>query len=259
MKVGLKLYITNGGYIKPAIKLYKEGVFDFIEVFLVVGKSRENISRWIDTEIPLAFHAPHSYGGFNTSFIENEEENKIIMQEIAEVCSIYLPDYLVFHAGINGKIDETIRQFINLFKEHPQIRELALIENKPLFGMRGELCLGATPEDIKLISDSTKMKFCLDFGHAICAAESFKLNWRDYVERFIKLIPSVFHLSDGHVASGSDEHLHLSAGDFDIPWCLSKVGKNSFLALETEKDSLDSLDDFSQDVKYVKAIFKKEV
>jgi len=258
VKIGLKTFVSNLNYIPQTIDFYSAKFFDYIEVYLEAGVSRNYISKWIETGIPLAFHAPHSYGGFNPSVSDKAEDNQIIMQEIADVCSSYSPLYLVFHPGIQGNINETIRQFDRLLNLHPHLRDFMLIENKPLFGMRGELCLGATPEDIKLICESTGMKFCLDFGHAICAAASFKLNWKDYIERFITLIPSAFHLSDGHVASGNDEHLHFTQGDYDIPWCLSKVSKNSFLALETEKNSLDSLDDFLEDVKYVKSIIKRE-
>ena len=258
MKVGLKLYVTNENYLKPAVKMFNDGVYDYIEVFLVVGKSIENISKWIETEIPLAFHAPHSYGGFNLSLAENEGVNRVIMKEIVEVCSIHKPEYIVFHPGINGKIEETIKQFNNLFDLYPRIRDFAYIENKPLLGMNGERCLGATPEEIKLIRDRTQLKFCLDFGHAICAAASYKLNWKDSIEQFLELAPHVFHLSDGHILSGIDEHLHLTSGDFDLPWCLSRVETNSYLALETEKISQDSLDDFLGDANFVKTTINKK-
>jgi len=259
MKIGLKTYITNIGYILPAKTLFAAGAFDYIEIFLVPGKSKTGISQWIETGIPLAFHAPHSYGGFNPSIKERWQENKKIMQEIADVCSSHLPQYLVFHPGINGTLNETIRQFSNLLDLYPQLKSFALIENKPFVGMLGEQCLGSTPDEIRFVCENTGLGFCLDFGHAACAAVSHKLEWKNYIEQFLKLNPSAFHLSDGHITSVHDEHLHFGKGDYNIPWFISKIGKNHTVAIETEKSSKDSLNDFLEDTVYINELVKKEV
>ncbi len=256
MKIGLKTFVTNLDYIPETNDLYSAEVFDYIEIYLVAGVSRDNISEWIETGIPLNFHAPHSYGGFNTSLAEKAKENQQIMLEIYDVCSMYTPDYLVFHPGIQGNLGETIRQFNILFDQYPQLRKFSLIENKPMFGMKGELCLGATPDDIKLICKNTGLSFCLDFGHAISASASLNLDWKEYINCFLEILPKAFHLSDGHLNSQIDEHLHFTYGDFDIPWCLSKIKTESFVTLETEKESKDSLDDFLKDVRYIQDILK---
>lgn len=78
--------------------------------------------------------------------------------------------YIIFHGGIDGKVEETAKQLAS-FNE-PR----ALIENKPMVAlpnkMGGEFCRGYNPDEIRLIKEIAKCGFCLDFGHAICSANS---------------------------------------------------------------------------------------
>ena len=125
--------------------------------------------------------------------------------------------------------------------------------------MLGEKCLGSAPYEIESICKNTGFGFCLDFGHAACAAASQNLEWANYIDQFLKLNPDSFHLSDGHVTSVIDEHLHLGKGNYNIPWFISKIGKNQPVAIETEKNSKDSLNDFLEDIIYIKELEKKKL
>jgi deoxyribonuclease IV len=247
IRIGLKVFSTNDAYIAPAERLFSEGVFDYAEVYLVAGKSRNSIKNWISSGIPLAFHAPHSIGGFNPSQASARKANEIIAQEIADVSSLYKPLYLVFHAGTDGSLKESICQFSDYLSKFPHIRETAIIENKPVVGMYNMRCIGTTSEEIKQIMTETTMGFCLDFGHAICAAKSLNIDRQLFIHNFLSLNPSVFHVSDGHVNSEEDEHLHLGVGDYNLSWIISCIPQKATVAIETQKDSNDSLDDFALD------------
>jgi deoxyribonuclease-4 len=255
MNIGLKVYVTNAAYVKQAKKLFDEKVFDYIEVFLVAGKSLSCIADWIATGIPLAFHAAHSYEGFNPSLVSKYETNLQIAAELADVCLLYKPEYIVFHPGISGELSETIRQFNKIFDMFSILHNGAVIENKPILGMRGEICIGATPDCIKKISSSLNIGCCLDFGHAMCAAATKMVPWRMFIEEFLLLNPSVFHISDGHAISETDEHLHIGSGNYSIDWFLSKVKKGSFVAIETIKDSQCTIDDFVTDANNVRECY----
>ena len=39
--------------------------------------------------------------------------------------------------------------------------------------------------------------FCLDFGHAVCAANNFKIEPMEFLIKMNKLSPSMYHLTDG--------------------------------------------------------------
>jgi deoxyribonuclease IV len=257
MKIGLKVYVTNHAYIQQAKKLFDEKVFDYIEVYLVAGKSQEHIYPWIENGIPLAFHAPHSYGGFNPSIHDKFKVNFKIIDEVAGICSLYKPEYVVFHPGISGKIGETIKQFEMFFKSFSILNSIAIIENKPTFGMQGERCVGSTPESMREISMALNVRTCLDFGHAICAARSENVNWKRNVEMFMELKPTVFHLSDGDTESEQDLHLNIGCGNYDVLWCLSQISDDRPVTVETNKNNNYILDDFIKDVNQISELRKK--
>jgi endonuclease IV len=246
-KIGLKVYSTNNRYIKPAQSLFQKGIFDYIEIFLSAGKSLESIGHWISTGIPLAFHAPHSLGGFNPSLPGARNSNEIIFKEIAEICKIYEPLYLVFHSGTNGSVEEVIHQFKYFFSKFPDMHRNVIIENKPKVGMNNMRCIGSTPEEIQQIQMNLNINFCLDFGHAFSAASTLGLDRYLFVNSFAALNPVAYHISDGHTETEIDEHLNLGDGNYDIPWIISRIPEKAYVALETHKSSLTNLDDFLTD------------
>ena len=58
-KLGLKLWSINTDYYyDEAIRLYNDGIFDYIELY-VVPNSTETIDKWKKINIPFSLHAPH--------------------------------------------------------------------------------------------------------------------------------------------------------------------------------------------------------
>jgi deoxyribonuclease-4 len=253
MMIGLKVYCTNDAYVAPARTLFAQGAIDFIEVFLVPGRARSAFPQWLETGIPLSLHAPHSVAGFNPSLPADFEKNLETMQEVAAVRRMFSPLYVVFHSGVDGNLTESIRQFSMMMERFPELRGVSLIENKPVKGVNGMRCLGTTPEDIELMMAATGMGFLLDFGHAACAAASSGNDYKPFIQRFLRLSPRAFHLSDGLVRSEDDQHLHIGRGDYDIEWFAEQIVDGRTVALECTKDSPDSLDDAAIDV----AAFKR--
>jgi len=122
-----------------------------------------------------------------------------------------------------------------------------LIENKPLVGLGSETCLGASPEEIQQLLQSTGQGFCLDFGHAICYSVAAGKDWKEVIESFLKFKPSMYHLSDGSYGV-RDEHEHLGVGKFDLSYLIKLIGTDQCVSIETRHDRQDSLDDFVIDV-----------
>lgn len=81
-----------------------------------------------------------------------------------------MPNILV-HSGIEGNIDETIRQ-LKLIHFYQKM----LIENKPFVAplKDNRICRGATIEEITKVIKEIDCGFCLDVGHAICTATNCK-------------------------------------------------------------------------------------
>jgi deoxyribonuclease IV len=247
LKIGLKLWSTNRHYIRQALDLYNQGRFSYIELF-VEPHSEDFLNEWKSLRIPFVLHAPTSYTGLNFSDSRFFETNVSLVSAVAMYSCVLNPNYVIFHPGILGTIEETIRQINSMKRRFPQVFNVGLIENKPKVGLKDERCIGYAPPQIKRLMNDTGMGFCLDFGHAICAAAAERCFWKEYIDSFIELYPQLFHLSDGHVSSVKDEHLHLKEGDFDIPWIVSRIPEDGMVSLETRKDSLKDLNDFRNDI-----------
>ena len=72
-KIGLKLWSINTDYYyDEAIRLYNDGVYDYIELY-VVPNMTDTIEKWKKLDIPFIFHCPHFAHGFNLAKIENKD------------------------------------------------------------------------------------------------------------------------------------------------------------------------------------------
>ncbi len=252
-KLGLKLWSVNTDYYyNEAQKLYNERVYDYIELY-VVPDTLDTLASWKKLQIPFTIHAPHFAHGFNMAKAKKTDSNRIIYEEIKRFADELNAPYIVFHGGIDGDIKETARQLAS-FNE-PR----ALIENKPYVAlpnrMGGEFCRGYNIDEIKLVMDIANCGFCLDFGHAFCAANSLKMEPYAYCEELLKLKPDYFHLTDiKDVTSPYDSHPHLGEGKLDIKRILNMIPDSKGITFETVKNTKDNLDDFKKDMKWLKNI-----
>ncbi len=255
-KIGLKLWSTNTDfYLNSAIELYKQGVFNFIELY-VVTDSLGHLPSWKKVKeeigIPFVLHAPHFMQNVNLAKAEYFEFNKKAYEEVEEYRKILEAEYTVVHGGIEGGIDETVRQ-LKIIKPTNM-----LIENKPYKAPLGDnwLCRGYNPEEIKYVMDEVGCGFCLDIGHAICTANSLAQEPYIYLAEFNKLNPTCYHLSDGEIDSAVDMHLHIGEGSYDFKRIFDIIDNNKNIAIETKKNSKENLDDFKGDVDCLKTLLQ---
>ncbi len=249
-RLGLKLWSINTDYYyDEAIRLYNDGVYDFIELY-VVPNSIKTLPQWMDLEIPFAIHAPHFANGFNLAKKECKAGNIEKYNEVKKFADALMSDHIIFHGGIDGNIEETARQ-LTAFDE-PR----ALIENKPFRAipnkMGGEFCRGSTIEELQVVIEAAKCGFCFDIGHALCSAASQRMEPYSYLSDFAKLNPAMYHLTDIESLDDEyDKHLHLGTGALDIKRVIAGFPESATITLETNKDSKDNLDDFISDTEYV--------
>ena len=253
MDIGLKLWSTNDFYIDKAVKLYSEGVYNYIELF-VVPDSLKYLNLWEKLRIPYILHAPHSYSGFNPAKRDSFITNLKKLEEIEKYRYVLEPNFIIFHPGVDGEYNETIYQFKKFKIIYPEIFSLALIENKPKLGLEGELCVGSSPEEIKKIQEEINMGFCYDIGHSFCYACTEKINWKNIFTEFLSFKPQMFHLSDGNIGSEKDQHLNFGKGDYDFLEILKFIPTDSYISIETEKSDKGNLQDFYYDAKYLSGI-----
>ena len=254
--IGLKIWSTNTGPLAAAAeRLFREGVFGYIELFAVPG-SLATLPEWKrlheTCDIPFVIHNAHSARGFNPAKAELVERNREIFAETQAFADALEAEHVIFHGGTDGDVDETIRQ-LRAFGE-----KRALIENKPFVPLPNDagvkFCRGATVQELERIIDETGCGFCLDIGHAVCSANAQGLEpyafASDLARRFR---PAMFHLSDvSDMTSVHDAHPHLGTGELDIPRiCREVFPAHARVSIETVRDSMADLEDFRRDVDYL--------
>ncbi|MDR0677759.1 MAG: sugar phosphate isomerase/epimerase [Holosporaceae bacterium] len=247
---GLKLWSTNTDhYFDEARRLYADGVFSYVELY-VIPDTLDTIEKWETLDIPVNLHCPHFFHGFNLAKREKEKINRTIHEQVKQFADALNSEYIIFHCGVDGGIEESARQ-LKAFTE-PR----AIIENKPyrpVPGINGKMCRGATIEEIKYVLDEVKCGFCLDIGHTICSANSQKLDRWKYIEEFNKLKPKVYHLTDlENLGSEYDSHAHIGNGEVDISKVLLFITNESMITIETEKNNPQELADWKKDIRCLK-------
>lgn len=253
MKLGLKLWSTNEYYFILAQEIAKKGLCDFIELFYVPG-SMESLNIWQKINIPIVIHAPHTVSGLNPADKNAYSKNKELEEESIKFAESLNAEFVIFHPGMKGTADEAIRQ-INTFGKTRKI----LIENKPYHGITDPLllCRGSNPKEMGYLLEHTHAGFCLDVGHAICAANSLNRDIFEFLDEFLLLNPVLFHLSDGNVDSSYDAHTNLGKGNYPLKSILKKIPNNSKITLETQKNSKEDLKDYEEDVFYFMELLKQ--
>ena len=250
-KIGLKLWSINQQYIPDAIMLFEQGMYDYIELFAVPGSLEKYGRMWRDLDIPYIIHAPHFSMNVCLSKAENFSENIRLVAEAFEYATILNAPHIIFHPGIGGDINETVRQ-LNFFND-----KRILIENKPRYVPGLLQCIGYSPWEIAYLMKEARVGFCLDVGHALCAANALGVDKISFLKNFLMLNPTMLHLTDGEWLGMYDEHFHLGVGTFPLKDIIALCPKNKMITLETEKLHNDSLRDFIPDVTYLRNVVQE--
>lgn len=251
IKIGLKLWNTNNdNYLGIAKELYQDKIFDYIELY-VVPNNLDKIKFWKKTNIPFDIHAPHSAHEMNLASSQKREFNLEIYQDVKRYADELNARYIIFHGGIDGNYQEVATQIKNLGDPR------CLIENKPykvLKFINAKEYVGVKPSEIQYIKKEANCGFCLDIGHAICAGNSLKIEPYQFIDEFFQLAPQKLHLSDIEVDSEFDKHLNFGCGNLDfrkLNYIFKSIGD---ITIETRKKSNENLNDFVEDVRFIRSI-----
>ena len=248
LQFGLKLGSINVNHTEDILSFYQDGYFHYIELFAVPESFNNTIEYWKKFLLPIIIHAPHSFVGMNLSLTEERENNKKKIEETFQFADTLKSDNIIFHSGVDGNINEMISQL------HPYIDSRCLIENKPMRGLNDEKCLGSMPEEIRYILNELHAGFCFDFGHAICAANSLKIEPLGFINEFMTFNPCMYHLTDGDYTSEHDSHLHYGKGTFPLKELLKIIPNEAKVTNEAKHNSDNDLNDFKDDFLYFKNI-----
>jgi deoxyribonuclease-4 len=253
MKIGLKLWSTNNYYMPIAETLYSGGQCAYVELFFVPG-SFDFAQSWKNLALPYIIHAPHTVAGLNPACAAMRAHNKQLAEQTFAFADKVGAEFIIFHPGMSGDTDEVVTQF-KAFGDCSRI----LIENKPYHALHDEtlVFVGHEPCQLTEIISRTGSGFCLDFGHAVCAANSLSAPPLELIEKFLILRPRVCHISDGLKESTYDRHLNLGHGTLPLKDFIRFIPQGAMLTIETDKASKTDLDDFLRDVSYVKTVMRE--
>lgn len=248
-RFGLKLWSNNDNYLKEAVSLFEKGAYQYIEIYMLPGTEQKMVDIWKGLEIPYVVHAPHYQAGLNLAKKESREANFRLINETQKFADSLAADKIIVHPGIAGDIKETAMQIKEI--NEPRL----LVENKPYYAIIDDLiCNGTTPGEIELVMKENGIGFCLDIGHAFCAARGLKKEPMEFLKSFLNLKPEMFHLTDGDYESVYDRHDHIGKGNYDIKKIVALIPKWMKVTVETVKDFKDSLTDFEEDIKAIKGM-----
>lgn len=246
--LGLKLGSIDTRYTSEILQYYEQGLFQYIELFALSGTFNETISYWQQFNIPFGIHAPHSAAGLNLANTSAQITNQDKIIESIKFADALNAQYIIFHSGVNGMLEEVVQQL------SPFADERFLIENKPIRGLDGSTCVGSIYRDLKLIIDGIGKGTgsCLDFGHAICAANTLKKDPINFINELKALNPRVYHLTDGNYKSELDCHLHYGEGSFPLKKLLSIVPGRGMITNEAKRGNPNNLEEFKADCIFMK-------
>lgn len=133
-------------------------------------------------------------------------------------------------------IEHSIMQMYQVFRRPAvrPIRHLAPIESM-LMGGCGEAMIGYSLAQIEELNGDSNMGLCLGFEHAVKAAVSFGVGYKEYVQGLMGLEPKVFHVSDGILSEEGDEHMGIGEGEYDFRFLMGCVGEKKLVTLETPR------------------------
>lgn len=247
INLGLKLGSKDIQYTKEILQYYEQGIFQYIELFTLTDTYDDTISYWKQFKIPFGIHAPHSAAGLNLANVSAKKSNEPKIAEAVKFADSLKAKYIIFHSGTNGMPGEVVNQL------KPFADERFLIENKPIRGLDGSTCVGSVYGDLELIIDGigNGCGFCLDFGHAICAANTLKKEPFEFIKGLTKLNPRVYHLTDGVYKSELDSHLHYGEGSFPLKELLALVPDGGMVTNEAKRFSVDNLFEFKRDSSFL--------
>jgi len=243
IKIGLKLWSTNSNILNEAKELIERGLFQYIELMPI---PKTEILPFLDQlhNVPYIIHITTEKHGANIADKNKEEYNLKTIYNCIEWADKLNAKYLILHPGF-GLIDNAIK-FLNKIDD-----KRILIENMPKVGLNNEKMIGSTPEQIRGLMDN-KFGLCLDLNHAIKAAISLRIPYKEFVQEFLKLKPKMFHISDGKLNNEKDEHLNIGEGDYDFEFLMTYIKRNEskYVTLETPRN----LNSFDNDINNLKKL-----
>lgn len=221
MKIGVKIYTRNHELVPKYLDHS-----DFIEVLIEPEKDYRMLREY---GAKYMIHAPHQNFGFNPSEKNAWEKSKKILDYTIKAADFLDAKKIIMHAG-TGDNSESENNLIEFMQDYNDKR--ILLENLPK-STRYYPYFFSTPEKVKTISEKLKLGICLDFAHAVCTAVTLKTDPIKIIEGINSLNPKHYHISDGWLASGTDDDLNFFKGNYPLEFFKKMIPMDGEVTIET--------------------------
>jgi sugar phosphate isomerase/epimerase len=217
ISIGLKIYshdkeIELAGALSP--------LYDFTEVRLVPGTSKEMLKELKALEHPITIHC-HEEVNCPTGSTEASAK------EAREAADLLDAKAIVYHPALKNLT--TKEKTVEFLKNHGDTRFcLETTSHYP----KDWTCLGADPDSMQELIMQTGLGMVLDFEHAVIEARKSGKDPEDFLRRFMDLAPEYFHICGSDYAQ-EKFHLHLFEG-LDNDNYLPLLPKGAKVVLETD-------------------------
>ncbi len=259
MKLWSKDFIKNKEFVKEAEKALKEGKFDYLELFALptTFEDTKNAVKNSFSGQKVIIHAPHGIQDLDIGNSEELENNRRRLKDSQLFADMLGADIIILHPGMQSG-EQFLAESIRQFKEFNDAR--LTVENLPAYCSQTKRLLhGIEPAEIKRIMAETGAKFCLDFSHAICGANSCQRDIYEVLSEFKALKPAMYHLCDGEVESTNDSHLHYGEGDYDLRRLVTEFTTDeAYITMETGHGIPTDVLPWLEDVAYIRQVIGEE-
>ncbi len=246
--IGLKIRKDNLDLIDEY-----DDLFDFFEIYIDPGFPLKKLSEYSHKNITI--HAAHFADGFDPSNPDLREVSKSIIDLAVKAADITGSPWIIVHPG-HDLSTASKRNMINFFNKNWDDR--IIFENCPAidFTEDGLRYLFSLPDEMKFLIKKFNTGFVLDFGHAICTANTLKLDVNSLIKEFLELNPRCFHVSGISLNSNKDTHLHLFETDNKMLY-LRGLDKNKYFTFETPAKDLRIIGLQKKDIVFFNNALKK--
>jgi sugar phosphate isomerase/epimerase len=227
IKYGLKLWSNNSELFPEAVKAFKRGEIDFVELYSNPDSLLDTDALRTLLELPVTIHATHSHG-FHEFVIK--EEQVAIWKQTLQLADFFESDVIVVHPGQAHTIESFQENLAKIDDSRIHIENMSGldIDRNPMFG-----------QNLSDLEEICRIKpICFDLEKAVKAACYQKVDYKEYILAALhRLRPQYFHISGGTTTHSVDEHTDLKDADFDIQWMkrgLENIGEVR-LVFETPK------------------------
>ena len=252
LKLWSKDFIKNKNFVISAEKALKDGMFDYLELFALPDTFDET---YLDVKqrfngVKTVIHAPHAIQLLDISNPEEFENNRHRLKSSQQFADLLDAPFIILHPGMQ-RGEKFLQESIRQFKAFNDSR--LTVENLPGYCSQTLRELhGITPEEISRFIAATGAKFCLDFSHAICGANTYNNDIYETLAAFKALKPAMYHLCDGDVAGTSDDHRHYGEGNYDLKRLVTEfTDDNALITMETGHGIPNDVQPWLDDIAYL--------